>query len=216
MRNRLDEQLTTFTNELLEMATYCERMLKDIVPFMKKEGKEDQFAALESEVNHIGREIENLGMELLVRQQPVARDLRFISSGFKLIHDFRRVATQIMDMYEISEYLTEPDLLEEAGIITLSQRVEVQFNRCIECFMKMDAAGAKTVIDSDDAVDEAFADSKNKLTTIMKQDASVSGACVDLLMVAKYYERIGDHAVHIAKAVYYVATGERIRNEEDE
>lgn len=211
MRSRFDEQLQVFNNKLIRMGSLCEKMLNDLDVCIRKGIDENDFSENEYKVLRLGREIENMGMELLIRQQPVARDLRLVSSAFKIVYDFRRIATQILDVKELYDEIKVDEKTKETGLDEISKLVIKQLRGCVDSFVSNDIDLALSVIKDDDIIDNKFAEIKEAITEEIHNDAATSkGDYMDILMIAKYYEKIGDHSVDVAKNVYYAITSEKI------
>ena len=158
------------------------------------------------EVDRKEREIEALCLHLLLQQQPVARDLRQISSALKMITDMERIGDQAAD---ISEIVTVMDLTQpRPGHFSVMAHAAVDMvHRAIDAYVRQDVELARQVMESDDVVDELFDQVKGDLAVLLRENAERSGSVLDMLMIAKYFERIGDHAVNIAEWVAYSVTG---------
>ena len=164
-------------------------------------------APLDSEIDHKEREIENLCLKLLLRQQPVARDLRQISAALKMITDMERIGDQAEDISEIVTFLRgrtaeHDDILCQMARATISMVTE-----SVDAYVKHDTILAEKVVDEDDIVDEYFLQVKSKLIAKIAKDPDDGEYALDLLMIAKYFERIGDHATNIAEWVIFSVTG---------
>ena len=202
MRNKFDEQLLQLNHEMIEMGALCEEVIA-LSSQALTEGDTalaSKVAPLDSEIDHKEREIENLCLKLLLRQQPVARDLRQISAALKMITDMERIGDQAED---IAEIVAENDaLLKE-----MAKAVIQMVTESVDAYVKCDIMLAKKVIAADDVVDEQFARVKQSLIGKIAADPADGEYALDLLMIAKYYERIGDHATNIAEWVIYSVTG---------
>ena len=163
------------------------------------------------EIDRQEREIESLCMRLLLQQQPVARDLRTVSSALKMIGDMERIGDQAADIAEISRHLSPGcPLPGQIHIRDMAQAAARMVDGSVDAFVKKDLQAAQDVIQYDDIVDELFVRVKDELTELIRQDAAGAWEALDLLMAAKYLERIGDHAVNLAERVSYSITG-RVR-----
>ena len=165
---------------------------------------------LEQEIDHKEREIENLCLKLLLRQQPVARDLRQISAALKMITDMERIGDQAEDIAEIVAFLDGRQAENDALLKEMAKAVIQMVTESVDAYVKCDIMLAKKVIAADDVVDEQFARVKQSLIGKIAADPAdpADGEyALDLLMIAKYYERIGDHATNIAEWVIYSVTG---------
>jgi phosphate transport system protein len=209
MRNRFDEQLELLNNELIQMGSLCEQAIANSAKALTN-GDLDlaRTAVLEDEeIDRKERVIESMCMKLLLQQQPVARDLRLISSALKMITDMERIGDQAADISEIvtlANIQARDDTLHigEMAIHTIKMVTD-----SIDAFVRRDLNLARAVIDYDDVVDNLFSRVKNELI-LRIENKSINGEyAVDLLMIAKYFERIGDHATNIAEWVEYSLTG---------
>ena len=207
MRNKFDEQLLQLNHEMIEMGALCEEVIA-LSSQALTEGDTAlaaKVAPLDSEIDHKEREIENLCLKLLLRQQPVARDLRQISAALKMITDLERIGDQAEDIAEIviSGQVNEgEELLRDMAASTIKMVTE-----SVDAYVKHDTMLAEKVIAEDDIVDGWFDRVKHTLIRRMTTDPGEGEYALDLLMIAKYYERIGDHATNIAEWVIYSVTG---------
>ncbi|GAP41607.1 phosphate signaling complex protein PhoU [Flexilinea flocculi] len=209
MRNKFDEQLELLNSELIMMGGLCEEVInmttKALLSGNPKLAKE--VFPLVEEIEKKEREIETLCLKLLLQQQPVAKDLRLISSALKMITDMARVGTQAADISEITllENITKENSnihIQDMALATIDM-----VNGSISAFVQRDLELAQAVIDYDDIVDEMFNEIKDDLIKLIGQDPSIGEYAVDMLMVSKYFEKIGDHAVNIAEWVVFSITG---------
>ena len=212
MRNKFDEQLLQLNHEMIEMGALCEEVIA-----LSSQALTDgdtalaaKVAPLDSEIDHKEREIENLCLKLLLRQQPVARDLRQISAALKMITDMERIGDQAEDIAEIVAFLDGRQAENDALLKEMAKAVIQMVTESVDAYVKCDIMLAKKVIAADDVVDEQFARVKQSLIGKIAADPAdpADGEyALDLLMIAKYYERIGDHATNIAEWVIYSVTG---------
>ncbi len=211
MRNKFDEQLNRLNSMLNEMCSFIEQALSGAVTAITKNNKElaKEVIDLNVDIHDRERDIESLCLKLLLQQQPVARDLRTISAALKMITDMRRIGTQAADICEIyleSEHnLSEnmPGIIREMTIETIGM-----VNKSIDAFIKKDLTLAYEVAQSDAKVDKLFLEIKNILIDSIKTNSDGSDRSIDILMIAKYLEKIGDHANNIAEWVAFSITGE--------
>ena len=207
MRRQFDQQLALLNRELIEMGALCEEVIA-LSSQALTEGDTAlaaKVAPLDSEIDHKEREIENLCLKLLLRQQPVARDLRQISAALKMITDLERIGDQAEDIAEIiiSGQVNEgEELLRDMAASTIKMVTE-----SVDAYVKHDTMLAEKVIAEDDIVDDWFDRVKHTLIRRMTKDPGEGERAVDLLMIAKYFERIGDHAVNVAQWVIFSVTG---------
>lgn len=208
MRNRFDRQLTLLHEKLIAMGALCEDGIFASMRALAEDAEAiERTKQIERENDAAEREIENLCMKLLLQQQPVARDLRTISSALKMISDMERIGDQAADIAEITRYLPH-ELLENAlPIHQMAKAAAKMVTDSVDSFVKGDLSIAKQVQQEDDRVDTLFEAVKSDLIEQIRREPASGQACLDLLMIAKYLERIGDHAVNISEWVEYALTG---------
>lgn len=209
MRNKFDEQLNILNNELIIMGALCEEAISAAAKLLLENDitmKENVFEA-DRQIDQKERDIENICMKLLLQQQPVARDLRTISSALKMISDLERIGDQASDIAEMAEYVSADGIEGETHIADMARAAIQMVTDSVDSFVKKDIELAKTVISHDDIVDELFDKIKGELINGVQGGKSNAEALIDLLMIAKYFERIGDHAENIAEWVLYSLTG---------
>lgn len=210
MRNRFDEQLHTLNHELLEMGALIERAIRSATDALVKQDVEAalQAIAADKEVDQAERDIESLCLKLLLQQQPVARDLRLISSALKMITDMERIGDQASDIAELVIYLSkEPYIKELTHLPQMAENAIRMVSSALDAYVRKDVVLAQQVMDMDDRIDTLFVTVKDELIALIRNDAAAGSQAIDLLMIAKYYERIGDHAQNIAEWVEYALTG---------
>ena len=213
MRSRFEEQLTVLNHSLIEMGAMVEEKISQVKDALMRQDAELARTLTEGDevIDEKERAIEDICLRLLLQQQPVAKDLRLISSALKFITDMERIGDQAADIAEIVLYLADQAYIKE--LIDLPKMAEATMKMVtgsIDAFVKKDLDLARQVIDSDDIVDDLFSTVKNDLIHHMLQSEKSAEQALDLLMIAKYFERIGDHAVNIAEWVYFSITGEHI------
>lgn len=211
MRNQFDRQLERLHAELIRMGAMCEQAIAASMAALLEDDRAmvESAIAREREIDQQEREIESLCMKLLLRQQPVARDLRAISSALKMISDMERIGDQAADIAEIACQMGGAPLPGRLHITEMTQAAMKMVGGSVEAFVKSDLSLAMRVAEYDDVVDGLFLQVKGELMELILADASAAGEALDLLMVAKYLERIGDHAVNVAEWVAYALTGSR-------
>ena len=210
MRNRFDEQLHMLNHELLEMGALIEHAIRSATDALVKQGVEAalQAIAADKEVDQAERDIESLCLKLLLQQQPVARDLRLISSALKMITDMERIGDQASDIAELVIYLSkEPYIKELTHLPQMAENAIRMVTGALDAYVRKDVALAQEVMAMDDAIDALFVTVKDELIALIHNDAAAGSQAIDLMMIAKYYERIGDHAQNIAEWVEYALTG---------
>ena len=210
MRNRFDQQLEKLNVELVTMGALCEDALTYAIKalFDRESDMAERAEEAEKQIDQMEREIEAICMRLLLQQQPVARDLRVISSALKMIGDMERIGDQAADIAEIVKYLKEDDVPNLRHLREMSDFAAGMVTASINSFVRQDLDLAKKVILDDDVVDGYFEKVKEALIGLIA-DGDIDGAfLLDILMIAKYIERVGDHATNIAEWVVYSITGQ--------
>ena len=209
MRNRFDEQLNVLHNELITMGALCEEAISCAVKLLVDNNVQMKENVIETDkqIDQKERDIETLCMKLLMQQQPVASDLRTISSALKMISDMERIGDQASDIAEIAEYVNGCGMESETHIEDMARATIRMVTDSIDSFVKKDIDLAHIVIRHDNIVDDLFDKVKDELISAIEQKSANAEALIDLLMIAKYFERIGDHAENIAEWVIYSITG---------
>lgn len=209
MRNKFEEQLNVLNNELIIMGALCEEAISAAAKLLLAGdiGMKESVFETDKQIDQKERDIENICMKLLLQQQPVAKDLRLISSALKMISDLERIGDQASDIAEMAEYVSADGIESETHIADMARAAIQMVTDSVEAFVKKDAALAGTVIAHDDIVDELFDKIKGELICGVQGGKNNAEALIDLLMIAKYFERIGDHAENIAEWVLYSLTG---------
>ena len=209
MRNKFDSQLERLNLELITMGALCEDAISASVKAMTygDEALCDQVFATDAEIDQKERDIEAVCMKLLLQQQPVARDLRVISSALKMISDMERIGDQASDIAEISKFIKNSNAKSRVHINDMAAAATKMVTDSVDSFVKKDLSLARKVMEYDDKVDNLFGLVKDELVRLIAEDRENGEFCIDLLMIAKYLERIGDHAVNIAEWVEYSITG---------
>ena len=216
MRNKFDRELEILNTELIEMGALIESAIFKAVDALLKNEDALAQAAIEydTEVDHKEQEIETRCLRLLLQQQPVAKDLRIISSALKMITDMERIGDQAGDIAEITMRLPRNlDLKRVEHIQFMAKAACDMVKDAIDAFVQQDLALAQSIESCDDVVDQLFLQVRDDLIHIIRQNSGDIEAAVDLLMIAKYFERIGDHAVNISEWVIFSITGDHITNE---
>ena len=210
MRNRFDQQLEKLNVELVTMGALCEDALTYAIRalFDRESDMAERAEEAEKQIDQMEREIEAICMRLLLQQQPVARDLRVISSALKMIGDMERIGDQAADIAEIVKYLKEDEVPNLGNLREMSDFAAGMVTASINSFVRQDLDLARKVILDDDVVDGYFQKVKEALIGLIAEGDRDGAFLLDVLMVAKYIERIGDHATNIAEWVVYSITGE--------
>ena len=221
MRSRFDEQLSLINKEMIEMGALCEEAISYAVEalFTDEEqevlpGEEsraellERVKQLEQDIDHKERSVESACLKVLLLQQPVARDLRQVSAALKMITDMERIGDQAEDIAEIIPYLKGNMEIEEAEIRKMATEVRHMMKASVDAYVQADRELAHQVMKKDDVVDECFARMKTLLIDRISKVPEDGEYAMDLMMVCKYFERIGDHAVNVAEWVVFSITGE--------
>ena len=209
MRNRFDQQLEKLNVELVTMGALCEDALTYAIRalFDRESDMAERAEEAEKQIDQMEREIESICMRLLLQQQPVARDLRVISSALKMIGDMERIGDQAADIAEIVKYLKEDEVPNLGHLREMSDFAAGMVTASINSFVRQDLDLARKVILDDDVVDGYFEKVKEALIGLIAEGDRDGAFLLDVLMIAKYIERVGDHATNIAEWVVYSITG---------
>mgnify|MGYP000066623191 FL=1 len=219
MRNQFDRQLNTLNGELIQMGHMVEQAIEHAIEAMVHQDAEKarQNMEFDSEVDQQEKDIETLCMKLLMKQQPVARDLRLISAALKMITDMERIGDQAADISELALCLVnEKELPMMDRMKQMSQECMLMVMKALEAFVAKDIEMAKKVIARDDVIDAMFDDTKKEVIELIQNHGAGAEVATDLLMVAKYFERIGDHATNIAEWVEFSILGRHPENDPEE
>lgn len=211
MRNRFDEQLAQLNEEIITMGTMIEQAIESAVDALIHQNVEKARTAMEGDrdIDQQEREIENLCLKLLLQQQPVARDLRVISAALKMITDMERIGDHAVDISELTIMMANtPYIKKLTHIEQMAKETMVMLISSLQAYVEKDLERAKEVIRHDDVVDDLFNRVKEELIVLIRENADNGEQAADLLMVAKYFERIGDHATNIAEWVIFSITGQ--------
>jgi len=210
MRSHFDEQLTLLNNNLIEMGALIERAIAKATKALISQDADAAREIIDSDtiVDDKEKEIESLCLKLILNQQPVARDLRQISTALKMITDMERIGDHASDISELCVFLSSQAYIKKLEHIPQMAYATVNMvTDSIDAYVKKDLDLANKVIESDDVVDDLFVTVRKDLVTLIHDDVRNGEQAFDLLQVAKYYERIGDHAVNIAEWVIFSITG---------
>lgn len=217
MRVRFEEQLTQLNAQLIDMGSLIEYAIENSICAMVERDDElaTKIVAFDREIDRKERDIEQMCIKLLLQQQPVARDLRLISAALKMITDMERIGDQAADISEIVPYISDKPYIKQLEHIPLMGKKTIKMVKdAVDAFVRRDLALANHVIESDDAVDKLFTTVKDELIELISQNSANGAQALDLLMVAKYLERIGDHATNLAEWVEFSVTGKHRRYED--
>ena len=202
MRDRFNEQLEQLNVELIKMGALCEEAISAAAKALLEgdAALRETACVAEREIDQKERDIESLCMKLLLQQQPVARDLRTISAALKMISDMERIGDQASDIAEITRDIEDSPVVSHVPIAEMARGTIGMVTDSIDSFVRKNLGLA-------DEIDRMFLEVKDELIRRIGQGDS-GETCMDLLMIAKYFERIGDHACNIAEWVEYSLTGQ--------
>ncbi|MCI7727590.1 MAG: phosphate signaling complex protein PhoU [Clostridiales bacterium] len=209
MRNLYQEQLWNLNQELIQMGAACEEIIA-----LAAQSLTDYTEDLKEKTDHVGavideseRTVENICLKLLLRQQPVARDLRQISAAMKMITDMERIGDQAEDIVDLIPKMSRS--AEDGPLQKMAKAAQTMVTEAVDAYVKQDLTLAKKVMGDDDIVDDYFNQIKTDIIAIIASDPTDGEYALDLLMIAKYFERIGDHCTNIAEWVVFSLTGIR-------
>ena len=209
MRSKFDSQLNELNEKLTEMGETCEEAIGLVAQSLEEQCVERVAPVneLEERTNEQERLIETLCLKLLLQQQPVARDLRQISSALKMITDMERIGDQASDIAEIIPFFLAHNTFDCTIVCRMARQASSMVVKSVEAFVTKDVQLAQSVAKLDDQVDADFSSTKQALIAAVAREPQQGEVALDLLMIAKYLERIGDHAVNLSEWVEFAATG---------
>jgi phosphate transport system protein len=209
MRSKFDGQMTLLHRELTDMGAKCQEAIQLVAEALSSGDLSlvSRIASVDREIDQMERDIEGLCMRLLLQQQPVARDLRQISAALKMITDMERIGDQAEDIGEIISELSGQLGREQQQLCRMAEATIQMVTGSVDAYVKGNMTLAQQVISYDDIVDRDFAQIKAELIQVIAQEPEQGETALDLLMIAKYFERIGDHAVNIAEWVLFSILG---------
>ena len=215
MRDKFQQQLQQLNEDLIEMGALCKEAVTDAMTALLHSDKQARQKAFltEYEIDNKEREIENLCMKLLLQQQPVARDLRNISAALKMISDMERIGDQASDIADITKFLENSELTQHVHIQQMAESAMSMLTESIDAFVRKDLLLARKVMKEDNTVDDLFNQIKTEVIQEIARNPDEGELCVDMMMIAKYFERIADHVVNIAEWVEYSVTGEHKKHD---
>lgn len=210
MRTRFEAQLHELNNEIITMSALVESAIAAAARALENRDTAlaTQVAGSDNVIDDKMREIEQLCLKLLLQQQPVASDLRLISAAMKMITDIERIGDQAADIAELTLLLCRQDGITSATQLKEMARSTIHMvSGAIDAFVRRDLHMAREIMEYDDVVDRQFDEIKARLVAAIKEDRDLGETAIDEIMIAKYFERIGDHAVNIAEWVDFSITG---------
>lgn len=209
MRSRFDQQLALLNRELTTMGALCEEAISTVSDALSNGDSQltKKVASVDREIDQMERDIESLCLKMLLQQQPVARDLRQISAALKMITDMERIGDQAEDIAEIISFLNGHPIPPQSKIHEMAKDTSKMVTDSVDAYVKKDLQLAAAVIAYDDVVDDCFNQIKSGLIDVIAKNPDDGQYALDLLMIAKYFERIGDHATNIAEWVQFSFSG---------
>ena len=216
MRNKFDEQLDLLKTQMIQMGALCEEAIASATKALINGDMElaKKVITTDEDIDHKEKEIESICLKLLLQYQPVARDLRQISSALKMITDMERIGDQAADISEIIMLANIKAANNTSHIADMAKATIKMVTDSIDAYVQQNLKLAKAVIDYDDVVDNLFNDVKADMIRLINEDTENGEFAIDLMMIAKYFERIGDHATNIAEWVVFSITGKHVEEEQ--
>ena len=206
MRAKFDEQLHMLNQEMMHMGSMIEDKIQKAIEALigQNSALAKEIMEADNEVDREQKKIENICFNLLMQQQPVARDLRVISAAMKMVTDMERIGDHAADISEMTVMMaSEPYAVDLSDIKKMASETVLMLIQSIEAYVEKAMLKAQSVIDHDDIVDELFNKVKQELIEMIRKNPAVSEQAADMLMVAKYFERIGDHATNLAELIIF-------------
>ena len=215
MRDVFESQLKTLKDDMIEMGSMIEKAIENAIRALNNRDTELARAAIEadSEIDEQEKKIESLCLKLLLHQQPVASDLRMVSSSLKMVTDMERIGDHAEDISEITICLAKNDKNVNLKVLhEMAKETTVMLVGSIDAYVNKDLDRAQEVLEHDDIVDSLFLEAKKEVIQLIRKEEDHGEEAADLLMIAKYFERIGDHAVNISEWVVFSITGKHDKN----
>ena len=212
MREHYTAQLETLNTNMIQMGALCEDAISAAIQSLLEDDRTiaKKVADTELEIDQMERDIERQCMRLLLMQQPVATDLRVVSSALRMIADLERIGDQAFDIADITKSGSFQGFSGKVHIKEMAKAAIHMVTNSVDSYVKQDVQLAKRVTEEDDVVDELFLKVRRELAELIHTDQNASEQALDLLMIAKYLERIGDHAVNVSEWVIYSVTGKHM------
>lgn len=216
MRNKFDEQLDLLMTQMIQMGALCEEAITSATKALINGDMElaKKVITTDEDIDHKEKEIESICLKLLLHYQPVARDLRQISSALKMITDMERIGDQAADISEIIMLANIKAANNTSHIADMAKATIKMVTDSIDAYVQQNLKLAKAVIDYDDVVDNLFNDVKADMIRLINEDTENGEFAIDLIMISKYFERIGDHATNIAEWAVFSITGKHVEEEQ--
>ena len=213
MREYFDLELKALNDKLIEMGALVEGAIKNTITIITN-GEYDKLETariIEEKINKMEREIQSFCLNLLLLQSPVAGDLRTVSAALKMITDLERIGDQAIDIAEMSTYLKDcENIYSMTHLSEMAERSSNMVTTAIDAFVKKDLKLARTVATMDDAIDDLFNKVKEEVIDIINTNKELDHQAIDIMLIAKYFEKIGDHAENIGEWVVFSITGKTV------
>lgn len=212
IRSRFDAELIEINKNLIKLGSLIEVAIELSIKALLQQDKQLAESVIkgDKQINSLAREIEGEALKVLLCQQPVASDLRTISTALKIVTDMERIGDQAQDICEIVLHLCNEEYQTKlVQVPQMAEKTKHMVGDCINSFVNLDIELAKKIIDSDDEIDSLFAKVKADMVELIKEKSCCADQAIYLMMVAKYFEKIGDHAENIAEWIIFCKTGER-------
>ena len=209
MRTRYQQQLTLLNNELIHMGACCEELISSACTALH-DPDQTQAAKIRrtgAELDQMEKDIEALCLKILLQQQPVASDLRLVSSAMKMVTDMERIGDQAEDIAEILQSMNKDDVDEKKLLQQMPETASTMVTQAVDAFVRQDISLVEKIIAMDDLVDEQFMQYRKSLIRLIRENPQRAETALDGLMIAKYFERIADHATNLAEWVVFAVTG---------
>ena len=206
MRSKFDEQLLELNKEMIEMGNKIILSIKNAIEALvaRDENAAKEIMERDVEIDHLQKKIEGICFNLLIQQQPVARDLRTVTAATKMVTDMERIGDHAADISEMTILMGQKSQIDKFEHISkMATETMIMLNHSIEAYVEKNLIKAKEVIEHDDIVDDLFVEAKKDVIELILNNPSEGEEAIDILMIAKYFERIGDHATNIAEWVIY-------------
>lgn len=216
MRSKFDEQLLELNKEMIEMGNKIVQSIKNAIEALIARDEKMARAIMEGdvEIDHLQKKIEGICFNLLIQQQPVAKDLRTVTAAMKMVTDMERIGDHAADISEMTILMGKNSRIDKFEHVSkMASETMIMLNHSIEAYVEKDADKAKEVIEHDDIVDNLFLDAKKNIIDLIRNNPCEGEEATDILMIAKYFERIGDHATNIAEWVIYSLRTSEAKNE---
>ncbi len=206
MRSKFDEQLLELNKEMIEMGNKIVQSIKNAIEALiaRNEKKAKAIMDGDADIDHLQKKIEGICFNLLIQQQPVARDLRTVTAAMKMVTDMERIGDHAADISEMTILMGQGSQIDKFEHISqMATETMLMLNHSIEAYVEKDVIKAREVIEHDDVVDDLFVEAKKDVIKLILNNPGEGEEATDILMIAKYFERIGDHATNIAEWVIF-------------